>query len=103
MIGVSGHGKNISPLISAFPSLFAKIASCIDPYLYAVTHPRFRAEIEAMFFSGKKDNNFQTSFASKRQDQTESEMETVNLANKKKPLKRAESSFCDDTTISENH
>lgn len=55
-----------------------------------------------MFCSGRKDNNFQTSFASKRQDQTESEMETVTLANKKKPLKRAESSFCEETTISEN-
>jgi hypothetical protein len=93
------------------PAIMAKTAACADPYLYAVTHPRFRAELEKMFCSSRigESGNFQTSYSrSRRQDRIESECETVQLGpadepeRKKKPLQRAESSFCEESTISES-
>lgn len=92
------------------PAIMAKMAACGDPYLYAVTHPRFRTELEKMFCSSRSENgNFQTSYysrgASRRQDRMESECETVQLGpdepRKKRPLQRAESSFCDESTVSD--
>lgn len=28
------------------PALFAKTVSCIDPWIYAASHPRYRQELE---------------------------------------------------------
>lgn len=49
LLGILGHQKLISPLTSMLPALFCKTASCIDPYIYAVTHPRFRRELMKLF------------------------------------------------------
>lgn len=38
-------GRPPGPLVSMLPALFCKTASCLDPYVYAVTHPRFRREL----------------------------------------------------------
>lgn len=43
LMGVSGRPPG--PLVSMLPALFCKTASCLDPYVYAVTHPRFRREL----------------------------------------------------------
>lgn len=43
LMGVSGRPPG--PLASMVPALFCKTASCLDPYVYAVTHPRFRREL----------------------------------------------------------
>lgn len=92
------------------PAIMAKMAACGDPYLYAVTHPRFRVELEKMFCSSRGENgNFQASYysrgASRRQDRIDSECETVQLGPdeeiKKPKLQRAESSFCDESTVSD--
>lgn len=86
------------------PAIMAKMAACADPYLYAVTHPRFRTELEKMFCSG--NSNFQTTYNSRgasRRGGMESECETVQLdesAPKKKQIQRAESSICEESTVS---
>lgn len=49
LLGVSGNAHLLSPLSSMIPALFCKTASCIDPYVYAVTHPRFRREFRRFF------------------------------------------------------
>lgn len=106
LLGISGYGSSISPFASMLPSLFAKLACCVDPYLYAVTHPRFRTEVEKIFCAGRGENgNFQTSYSRRQNDKNESECETVNLGQetnerKKRPLQRAESSFCEESTVS---
>lgn len=46
LLGISGYEEYITPSSSMLPALFCKVASCIDPFLYAVTHPRFRAEMQ---------------------------------------------------------
>lgn len=45
LLGVSGQNHLITPLISMVPALFCKTASCLDPYVYAVSLPRFRNEL----------------------------------------------------------
>lgn len=49
LLGISGNANLISPLSSMIPALFCKTASCIDPFIYAVTHPRFRREFIKLF------------------------------------------------------
>lgn len=105
LIGIMGYGSSISPFASMLPSIFAKSACCIDPYLYAVTHPRFRTELEKIFCSNR-ESNFQTSYSRRNNDRNESECETINLGpenneRKKRPLQRAESSFCEESTVSQ--
>lgn len=114
MLGIFGYGNSISPLTSMVPAIMAKSAACGDPYLYAVTHPRFRSEIEKMFCKVRLEPNpnFQTSHysrgASRRQNGTDSDCETVQIGpdvdiRKKRPLQRADSSFCDESTISDTN
>lgn len=103
LLGIFGYAGSITPLASMVPAIMAKMAACGDPYLYAVTHPRFRNELEKMFCSSRSDN---TTSHSRRQDRMESECETVAMGpdeneRKKRPLQRAESSFCDESTVSE--
>lgn len=89
------------------PAIMAKTAACFDPYLYAVTHPRFRNELKKMFGKrGETHGNFQTSYHSRvgRDGRNESDCETIQLEQpdrKKRPLQRADSSFCDESTISD--
>jgi len=46
-MGIFGYKDLITPLWSAIPSLFCKTAGCIDPFLYAIKHPRFQRELRA--------------------------------------------------------
>lgn len=49
LLGVAGRADLITPIYSMVPALFCKIASCIDPFVYAVTHARFKIEFRALF------------------------------------------------------
>lgn len=49
LLGIADRADLITPMGSMVPALFAKIASCVDPFIYAVTHPRFKAEIRILF------------------------------------------------------
>lgn len=53
LLGVFGYGHLISPLGSMIPALFCKTASCVDPFIYAILHPRYRKELNN-FCLGKK-------------------------------------------------
>ncbi|KAL0280947.1 UNVERIFIED_CONTAM: hypothetical protein PYX00_002092 [Menopon gallinae] len=44
LLGVTGNKKYITPMASMIPALFCKLASCIDPYVYAIANTRFRKE-----------------------------------------------------------
>lgn len=116
LIGIFGYADNITPLTSMIPAIMAKMAACVDPYLYAVTHPRFRSELEKIFCSARIESgsNFQTSYysrgASRRNKRNGSECESIEVENynnnnnnsggERPPLNRAESSFCDESTVS---
>ncbi|XP_053674238.1 opsin, ultraviolet-sensitive [Anopheles nili] len=48
MMGVFGYEQYLTPLNSMIPAVFAKIAASIDPYFYAMNHPRYRQMLERM-------------------------------------------------------
>lgn len=101
LLGIFGFEDYITPISSMFPALFAKTAACADPYLYAVTHPRFKAEVEKLFCSKRSsDGTLQTSRYSRGVDA--SECETVNLENNagRRKLERATSSVCEESSVS---
>ncbi|XP_045137350.1 compound eye opsin BCRH2-like [Portunus trituberculatus] len=43
--GVMGHISNITPLVSTLPALLAKSCSCYNPFVYAISHPKYRLAI----------------------------------------------------------
>ncbi|XP_055626715.1 opsin Rh4 isoform X2 [Toxorhynchites rutilus septentrionalis] len=64
MLGVFGYESALTPLGSMIPAILAKTAACIDPYFYAMNHPRYRQELRKMFCRGQQDmgnSQYQTS------------------------------------------
>ncbi|KAL3307814.1 Melanopsin [Cichlidogyrus casuarinus] len=49
LISLLGDQKLITPLIAELPVNFAKTAAVLNPIIYAMTHPKFRVEIERRF------------------------------------------------------
>ncbi|XP_045495792.1 opsin-3-like [Colias croceus] len=46
MIGAFGDRSLLTPHVTMIPAVFAKSVSCIDPWVYAINHPRYRAELQ---------------------------------------------------------
>lgn len=63
LLGISGNEDKLTPLGSMIPAVFCKSAACIDPYVYAITHPRFRMELKRMFLKKSKFSRNQTSYS----------------------------------------
>ncbi|RWS09800.1 opsin: ultraviolet-sensitive-like protein [Dinothrombium tinctorium] len=42
LMGISGHREYISITAVVVETVFCKIASCFDPFIYGLSHPRFR-------------------------------------------------------------
>lgn len=40
--------SNLANFCSMLPAVFCKTSACINPYLYAVNHPRFRSELRRL-------------------------------------------------------
>ncbi|XP_014211370.1 opsin, blue-sensitive [Copidosoma floridanum] len=40
-----GDRSYVTPIASMIPAVFAKLVSCIDPWIYAINHPRYRQEL----------------------------------------------------------
>ena len=49
LLGISTNGRFLTPINSAFPAMFAKLAACINPYIYGLSHPKIREEILKYF------------------------------------------------------
>lgn len=65
LLGITGNEKYLTPLSSMIPALFCKTASCIDPFLYALTNQRFRNELTGKY---KKGSRYQTSIKTDKRD-----------------------------------
>lgn len=102
LLGISGHKNFITPLGSMIPAIFAKSSACINPFFYAVTHPRFRVELNKMLCPKKiSRSQFQTSYSIRsanykiKQSKNLSNCETVAMEdlskNKRKPLETMQS------------
>lgn len=46
LLGTFGYRHLITPFASMIPCCCAKLVSCIDPWVYAASHPKYRAELE---------------------------------------------------------
>lgn len=64
LLGISKYRFLLTPFGSMLPAFFCKTAACLNPYVYALTHPRFRQEIQRMLmnFGKKKNLQYVTSF-----------------------------------------
>ncbi|XP_059470042.1 opsin, ultraviolet-sensitive-like [Neocloeon triangulifer] len=47
MIGAFGNQALITPTVSMIPALTCKIVACLDPYVYAISHPKYRLELQS--------------------------------------------------------
>lgn len=61
LLGISGHEDKITPLSSMVPGVCCKAAACFDPYIYAMTHSRFRKEFGRVFRGREHFQTYQTS------------------------------------------
>lgn len=69
LLGITGNEKYLTPMGSMIPAVFCKISACINPYLYAVNHPRFRSELRRLFgcpVESRFNSDMRTSFLSKQ-------------------------------------
>nr|QWV42614.1 ultraviolet sensitive opsin [Nitops pallipennis] len=46
LIGAFGDQSILTPGVSMIPALTCKLVACIDPYIYAISHPRYRVELQ---------------------------------------------------------
>lgn len=49
LTGATGHGHLLYPGWSIIPALTAKIAATVDPFVYSLSHPKFKKEIDLLF------------------------------------------------------
>nr|BAO03859.1 UVopsin1 [Sogatella furcifera] len=45
LIGAFGNQSLLTPVVTMIPALACKSVACIDPYVYAISHPRYRVEL----------------------------------------------------------
>ncbi|KAK7063127.1 Melanopsin [Halocaridina rubra] len=46
LLGAFGDRTMLTPLVSMLPALNCKMVACIDPWVYAINHPRYRLELQ---------------------------------------------------------
>ncbi|XP_052566718.1 opsin, ultraviolet-sensitive isoform X1 [Culex pipiens pallens] len=87
MLGVFGYEHLLTPLGSMIPAILAKTASCIDPYFYAMNHPRFRQELRKMF--GKEQDMNHSQYQTSRYTRNASRNDSDAGPNERVQLGRA--------------
>ncbi|XP_065339545.1 opsin-2-like [Cloeon dipterum] len=46
LMGTFGNQDLLTPTVSMVPAVCCKLVACFDPYVYAISHPRFRLELQ---------------------------------------------------------
>nr|QWV42666.1 ultraviolet sensitive opsin [Macratria sp. CRS 2021] len=46
LIGAFGDQSLLTPGVTMIPACTCKMVACVDPYVYAISHPRFRLELQ---------------------------------------------------------
>ena len=49
LIGQYGDRSLITPIMSQLPSMLTKTCSCLNPMVYAISHPKFREALQKHF------------------------------------------------------
>lgn len=55
LLGIFGYKNLITPMSSMLPAMFCKTASCIDPFIYALSHTKFKRELRALIFGSRRE------------------------------------------------
>lgn len=45
LIGAFGDQSLLTPGVTMIPACTCKFVACLDPYVYAISHPRYRIEL----------------------------------------------------------
>nr|BAQ54806.1 opsin, short-wavelength sensitive type [Anotogaster sieboldii] len=82
IIGCFGDRNLMTPTFSMMPAVACKTVACIDPWVYAINHPRFRAEIQKKvpwlcFFSTSPKSSSNSDTKSTASDASEAKSETA--------------------------
>ena len=82
LMGTFGYRQLITPFVSMIPCCCAKLVSCIDPWVYAASHPKYRAELERRLpWLGVREKNNATSSASDNDNCGDGDNSTVSAMN----------------------
>ncbi|XP_031624822.1 opsin, ultraviolet-sensitive-like [Contarinia nasturtii] len=46
LIGIYGDKTLLTPVITMIPAVTCKLVACFDPYVYAISHPKYRVELQ---------------------------------------------------------
>nr|CAD7589396.1 unnamed protein product [Timema genevievae] len=46
LIGAFGNKAMLTPGVTMIPACTCKLVACLDPYVYAISHPRYRVELQ---------------------------------------------------------
>ncbi|XP_058819991.1 opsin-3-like [Topomyia yanbarensis] len=46
MTGAFGDKRKLTPFCTMIPAMCSKVVSCLDPWVYAISHPKYREELE---------------------------------------------------------
>ena len=60
MVACFGNRSLVTPLASQLPSFFAKTASCLNPIVFAISHPKYdliRFDQPHIFFNSSPKSN----------------------------------------------
>ena len=49
LTGVFGNKQAVTPLVSQIPSFLAKLASCLNPLVMMMSHPKYRYHLKEQF------------------------------------------------------
>ncbi|XP_044762149.1 opsin, ultraviolet-sensitive-like isoform X2 [Coccinella septempunctata] len=55
LLGIFGYKNLITPMSSMLPAMFCKTASCIDPFIYALSHTKFKRELRILIFGSQRE------------------------------------------------
>ncbi|XP_047485265.1 uncharacterized protein LOC125036587 isoform X2 [Penaeus chinensis] len=55
LLGIFNQRRLITPFGSMVPAMICKAAACIDPYVYALSHPRFKNELNKRLLRRQPD------------------------------------------------
>lgn len=46
LIGAFGDKSLLTPAVTMIPACTCKFVACLDPYVYAISHPKYRIELQ---------------------------------------------------------
>lgn len=107
LLGISGNEEKISPFGSMIPAVFCKASACLNPYVYSISHPRFRTEFSRLFSNRDDMSKVRTSYyqcnttgPSIIRKHTSSEINVVNNSNLLRKNKSLDNEIECETSLS---